>query len=142
MAITIWKRESIKRSETEPYLERIILFRCRWFGILWHKFVGSDDECLHDHPWPFVSFILKGGYTEWTPTPIDEVVGMGPQVGRWHGRWSILFRPATWVHRVELKDNEPVTTLVIHGSKQRSWGFYTRFGFLHWSKYNYHQHCE
>ena len=138
--VTIWKRESITRGNGEPYLERIIVFRCPLFGILWHKFVGSDDPCPHDHPWPFASVILKGSYLEYAPVE-DAAHFRSFMLPTKYGRWSVLFRPAWWVHRVEITEN-PTYTLVVHGPKQRSWGFFTRSGWIHWSKYSFARHCE
>ena len=48
-----------------PLMKRWILFRVPWLGIYIHKFYRSDYEmALHDHPWPFVTIILKNGYLE------------------------------------------------------------------------------
>lgn len=50
---------------TRPYLTRYIPFRFKKFGIFIHKIELPDsDRHLHDHPWPFLAFIVKGGYTE------------------------------------------------------------------------------
>ena len=44
------------RIDKEPYLERYYLFlRNREnfpFNIFLHKFLKSDSDDLHDHPWP------------------------------------------------------------------------------------------
>jgi hypothetical protein len=132
---TFMKYEDIPRHDNQPYLKRLILFRCKWFAVMLHWFLGSDDECLHDHPWPFWSFILWGGYTEWTPSREGEV-------GRWYGVGSLLRRGASWVHRVEIVPGKPTLTLILHGPKERSWGFFTKFGWKHHSEYSYKQHCE
>lgn len=148
------KYEKVPRHDDQPYLDRWIIFRCRWFGILLHKFVGSDDECLHDHPWPFVAIMLKGGYWEFVPADgtesmyrlqEDQRTGVAPDgmylTGTWYPRWSVLLRPADWIHRVEYDPLQTATTLVIHGRKHRSWGFETRQGWKHHSEYSYKEHC-
>lgn len=154
-AIELFRREVIPRHDDEPYLERLIVFRCDWFSVLLHKFVGGDDECMHDHPWSFVSILLKGGYTEWTPLFADDecrellsnftALNVNPEtaeIGRWYGPGSILYRPAAWTHRVDILQQKSVISLVIHGPKVRSWGFWTKLkGWLHHSKYSYHKHC-
>lgn len=48
------------------YMKRWRLIHRKWFGVRIHHIVRSDgDRELHDHPFSFVSFILKGGYWEW-----------------------------------------------------------------------------
>lgn len=62
-----WRDRFFKREEMDgggrcpAYLIRWELFRCRWFQIYLHRFVG-DDLCkdLHDHPKRFVSIGLRG----------------------------------------------------------------------------------
>lgn len=129
--MTIWKWENITRHDDQPYLTRLIVFRCWLFSLMVHWFEDGDDECLHDHPWPFMSVILKGGYWEVT----DE--------GRkWYGAGSVLFRPATWKHRIELAPGLKAVSVVLTGRRIRSWGFFTKFGWLHHTRYSYRQHCE
>jgi hypothetical protein len=59
------------RVNGEPYLERYYVFlkdRKRFpFNIFVHKFLKSDPDDVHDHPWPYATLILKGGYWEWRP---------------------------------------------------------------------------
>ena len=65
------KRIVMDRQNDEPYLERYYLFlkdRQRFpFNVFLHKFLKSDPDDVHDHPWPYATLILKGGYYEWTP---------------------------------------------------------------------------
>lgn len=47
-----------------PYMRRWVL-NLGLFAIRLHHWSGSDDERhLHDHPWPFLTIVLKGGYTD------------------------------------------------------------------------------
>lgn len=83
-----------------------------------HKILRSDDDrALHDHPWPYVTVILKGGYFEVTNKD-------GVEVSTWYGPGSILFRKATDAHRLVLNDGDPATTLFITGRLQQVWGFF------------------
>ncbi|HJN45089.1 MAG: hypothetical protein QGI10_13665 [Vicinamibacterales bacterium] len=59
--LQIWRWEAINRHEGQLYLRRLRVVSCRWFGIYIHWFHASDDDCLHDHPWAFLTFILQGG---------------------------------------------------------------------------------
>lgn len=117
--------------DDDPLLIRWILFRVPRFGVYLHKLCRSDyDRALHDHPWPFISVILKGNYTEVHDQTID-----GQKVFEPHSRWSILIRPAEWRHRFVL-DN-PAWTLVIVGRRARRWGFFLPSGWCWWRKHNY-----
>ena len=50
----------------DPYLLRWhVIPRNRLLNVYVHKFLRSDDDrALHDHPWWFVSLILRGRYDE------------------------------------------------------------------------------
>lgn len=105
-------------SQEGPLLVRYILFRCAAFGFYLHHLVRSDhDRALHDHPWPFVSIVLRGGYTEIHDQTLD-----GASTTLWHRPGSVLVRPAEWRHRFAL--TKPAWTLVIVGRRSRRWGFF------------------
>ena len=59
------------RRTGEDYMHRYYLFLKdrKWFpfNLTLHKIVKSDDPIFHDHPWPYATLILKGGYREWIP---------------------------------------------------------------------------
>lgn len=139
-----------------PYLERTFLMITPWFRVMWHKFLISDDDCLHDHPWAFLSFIVKGGYWEWCDydqlslkerkkidfTKIERRLGPdgGLQIRRRYNPGSILFRRADWKHKVEV--DKPAYTLVITFKKERRWGFWPKRGWVHHSEYGSTAKCE
>lgn len=131
---TLFKRERITRHDGGPYLERWIVVKCPWFGVMLHRFLASDDECEHDHPWPFLSVILRGGYTEWAERS-------GIRHPRWFRPGAFIWRPAWWAHRIEIDPARPPITLVIVGRRVRTWGFFTAFGWLPWFRYRYAEHC-
>lgn len=141
----LFKLEEINGAERCPtYLYRWTVWqprRPRWFwrgfGVYLHKFVGDDwSRDLHDHPKRFISIGLKGSYVEWTPTPIDDVVGMGPIVGRvYRAPWVRTF-PAEHIHRLTLAaDRRPCWTLVVVLRSVREWGFWHQGAFIHWREY-------
>jgi len=110
------KRIIMDRAYNEPYLERYYIFLKdrKWFpfNVFLHKFLKGDLDDLHDHPWPYATFILKGGYWETTPE------------GRfWRGRGHFRICKATSYHRVELEPGVDCWTLFMPGPKQRDWGF-------------------
>lgn len=110
----------------DPYLLRWYLIpRNPVLNVYLHKFCRSDDPTPHDHPWWFVSLIVRGKY--------DEVTEHGT---RRRGAGSIAFRPATWRHTVQLIRQGlpsagqtwevPCWTLIVTGRRARSWGFWCR----------------
>lgn len=47
------------------YLRRWYLFKSKYFNIMLHNIRRSDDDPdPHDHPWGFVSVILRNGYVD------------------------------------------------------------------------------
>src|SRR5260221_12600638 len=52
-----------------PYLVRLTLIELLGYSLKLHIILRSDrDRELHDHPWTFVTWMLAGGYWEYTPT--------------------------------------------------------------------------
>lgn len=109
------------------YLIRYSLFSCAWFSIKIHRIMLSDDDCAHDHPWSFISLILKGGYWEHTPFPYP--------LQFWYGPGSLLWRRAPSPHRLELPEGKTALTLVITFKRSREWGFCTSRGWILWRDY-------
>jgi hypothetical protein len=156
----MFQKKIITREDGTPYLIRTYLIKCKLFQIVLHKILLSDNDCLHDHQWNFLSIILKGGY--WECTDPEQVLS-GPELEwfkekypnqkycRWFGAGNILFRFAEWKHSLTLDTNrvakefwkeKPCTTLVIMFRKKREWGFWTKQGWLHWTKYRSTQKCD
>lgn len=122
-----------------------VLYMRRWRflpdwlpGFRVHQILRSDDDrALHDHPFSFVTFVLKGGYHEY----LDD----GSKT--WHGAGSILYRSAPTLHRLELQTSTSVTTagttvtdipawtFVLRTRYFRQWGFQTKSGWVHNSKF-------
>lgn len=121
----------------DPYMLRWYLIpRNRFFNLYLHKFMRDDnDQALHDHPWWFVSLMLKGGYFEIVP----HWDGVSNKVlSRRAG--SVAFRPATHRHRVVLFTSpagtrQPCWTIVATGRAKRSWGFWCPKGFVPWKQF-------
>lgn len=125
----IFKKKTIRRKDADKYLVRYSIFSCKWFAIKVHNILISDDDCLHDHPWKFISLILRGGYVEHTE-----------KGSRIYHPGNILVRPAEFKHRLEL--HQPAWTLVITFKKTRTWGFHTPTGFIKWFNYTPNNNCK
>lgn len=84
-----------------------------------HHILRSDTgRDPHDHPWPFVTIILRGGY--WEHRFHEDGIWAGT---KWHGAGSVLFRRAKDFHMLELPPSKTAWTMFITGPKQQTWGF-------------------
>jgi hypothetical protein len=126
------------RVNNEPYLERYYLFlkdRDTFpFNIFLHKFLRSDPDDLHDHPWPYATVILKGGYWEWTPVFDDNGCKL-TEVAKWRAPGHFRINSATSLHRIELDPGVECWTLFMPGAKTREWGFVQSGVWQQWQQY-------
>jgi hypothetical protein len=132
------KRIVMDRVNNEPYLERYYIFLKdrTWFpfNIFIHKFLKSDPDDVHDHPWPYATLILKGGYWEWIP----QFNSLGQKTGElatWRGAGHFRICRATSYHRIELDPDVTAWTLFMPGPQQREWGFLTKGHWVQWQEY-------
>ena len=132
------KRIVMDRGENEPYLERYYLFlkeRERFpFNVFLHKFLKSDPDDVHDHPWPYTTIILRGGYWEWIPI-FDSVGRKTGEIQHWRGPGHFRTCSANSFHRIELDPNITAWTLFMPGPKQREWGFLVKNKWVQWQEY-------
>lgn len=123
------KRIVMDRVNDEPYLERYYVFLKdrKWFpfNVFVHKFLKSDPDDLHDHPWPYFTLILKGGYYEWTPLKAGNGTVIG-QERHWRGPGHFRFCRPSSLHRIELAEHTVAWTLFIPGPQLREWGFLSK----------------
>ena len=122
------RRVILDRESNEPYLTRYYLFLKdrKWFpfNVFLHNFHKGDLDDLHDHPWPYFTIILRGGYWEHTPR------------GRfWRAPGHFRFQTPTSLHRIELEPGVSAWTLFIPGPKLREWGFIVNGAWMHCDKY-------
>ena len=117
-----------------------VIPRNPWLNVYLHKFLHDDeDRALHDHPWWFISVMLKGEYWE---VVNERFIEDSSTYSEWVSRTapSIAFRKATHAHRVVLERNDnqqpmPCWTLVITGRVIRDWGFHCPQGWRHWKEF-------
>ena len=132
------QRIVLDRQSNEPYLERYYLFlkdRKRFpFNVFLHRFLKSDPDDVHDHPWPYATLILKGGYYEWIPlfNSNGEKVS---EIAKWRAPGHFRFCGANSYHRIELDPGVETWTLFIPGPQKREWGFLVKDKWVHNEKY-------
>lgn len=118
----------------EGYLERLFMINCPLFGLKLHWFYGPDwDQDCHDHPWWFVSLVLRGSYTERRQTVKHPYMGcdvdqlhkmyLDSEMVTTRKRWSVAFRRAKDIHKI-IEVEEGTVTLILNGPRRRSWGFW------------------
>lgn len=114
--------ERLGRSEC-PYLRRWVL-NLYIISLRIHHWISSDDDrAYHDHPWNFLTIILKGGYTDVSPQGKDKVYA-----------GSIRYRSALHCHTVQVNPGG-CWSILLTGREKRRWGFYPNGKFLRRSKY-------
>jgi hypothetical protein len=111
-----FERFDIANAAGNVFMRRYKLLKTNSGNVYLHEILRSDEDmCLHDHPWSFITIILRGGYREQLPR------------GKfWRRPGQLLIRPAQTAHRVEV--DRPAWSLVIVSRKWRDWGFFTRDG--------------
>ena len=126
------------RENNEPYLERYYIFlRDRtWFpfNVFIHKFIKSDPDDVHDHPWPYATLILKGGYNEWVPV-FDNTGKKIDEVCYWRGPGHFRISGSNSYHRIELVEGVTPWTMFMPGPQRREWGFLVNNRWIHNEKY-------
>jgi hypothetical protein len=120
------KRIITDRLNNEPYLERYYLFlkERKWFpfNIFLHKFLKGDPDDVHDHPWPYATLILKGGYYECVPVFDSAGIKIG-EICHWRGPGHFRVCKPESYHRIELEPGVAAWTLFMPGPHRREWGF-------------------
>jgi hypothetical protein len=111
----------------DVYLVRYPVLKTSWMNIYIHRFLRSDRDDLHDHPWHFLTYLVSGAYKEWKYNP---KTGQDEITFRTENHKRLVFRKAKDQHRVEVfedlkiedKEKAPLT-LFISGPIIRDWGF-------------------
>lgn len=118
-----------------PYLTRWRIVETPLFGVLLHKIHLPDaDRSLHDHPWNFLSVILRGGYTEEYRPSLGSIV----RERTWRPGSIHMMRRGEF-HRIKTLF-EPCWTLMLVGRNHVDWGFEragTRVHAKSYFKYNW-----
>jgi len=114
----------------DVYLIRYYIVKSKYFNLFIHQFLRSDRDDLHDHPWNFCTFLVRGSYTEkkWNEKE-QRVQTIRRKVGR-RNKNRFVFRKATDQHQVlvdrDLKlaeKDQAALTIFMSGPTKREWGF-------------------
>jgi hypothetical protein len=133
-----WQRFLIPCENGERYLARLRIIDTPWFGIYLHDIFEPDgDRDPHNHPWSFLSFVVRGSYTEKVHhEPEQEMAGVCPEMSvlQHHNRFSVHRMDTKAAHRIVFASPR-LKTLIIRGKRQGGWGFFTREGYVPWQHY-------
>lgn len=125
------------KDPSKDYLWRLRILQTPWFGIYLHKLCGPDERAsLHNHPWAFISFVLKGGYMEFVPGPFYAKSRYIKRVNV--KRFGSKKNPLSSFHWIAELDRTPTWTLVFVGRRRRVWGYLERDGiFIEYDKHEF-----
>lgn len=156
--LNLFPRITIEGADGTPYMTRYTIVKFRsGRSVLLHHILRDDQDDLHDHPWDFVSIILKGGYFDVTPglnvhryelrdseTVFDPYrLCRRPIFERWCRPGRVTQHKARDAHKIRLMPTivdggmtrRSSWSLVFTGPKKRDWGFWTPSGWMPWKSY-------
>lgn len=126
-------------SERTEYMRRWI-FSTPWFTVRLHHIQESYYGAPHNHPWNFLSLILRGCYVEElyntrNPSSPEKVLR--------RKAFRPVFRRTTAIHKVLLENDKAVWTLCITDGARQSplggnrWGFFPEpLKYVPWQVYD------
>ena len=118
----VWHRQFdlVREADGVTYLTRWWLVKTPWGGVALHRMDAPDArETVHDHPFSFVSVVLRGGYVERR---------LRPEVMRVEERHVVhrvnRMRAGVDAHSIRELLAVPTWTLLFVGRNRRRWGFW------------------
>lgn len=97
-------------SSIKDFLQRFTILKIGKLHIRLHRIVDSDKTTLyHNHPFHYISIILKGGYTESVVNPKGETTYT-------HKPGAFIFRKNTTYHRITSLRSETITFFIAWGN--------------------------
>lgn len=121
------------------YLTRWRVVQTPWFGLYLHRLDGPDPRpTLHDHPWPFLSVVLRGGYVERRLNPMTMTVAEDHQIRHVNRARSGM------AHSIRYLLRQPTWTLLLVGARRRTWGYWeeTEPPVWVWVEFDKHYHAR
>jgi hypothetical protein len=134
------------------YLTRWRIIQTPIAAIYLHRLDAPDSRpTLHDHPWPFLSLVLRGGYTERRLSPLMMTVDEHHVIRRFN------FMAQRDAHAILSLRRTPTWTLLFVGPRTRTWGYWEPVGHMdggvpfedmprrfswRWTEYDQHPHAK
>ena len=107
-------KTEIRSQDGTLHFRRWRLIETKYFRFYVHQIFQSDkDPHLHNHPWHFVSFIVKGRYAERRSNGVYK---------QFKGPLGINFHRAKTYHKITLLSKQAVSLFFAFG-KYRPWGY-------------------
>ena len=104
------------------HFRRWRLFESSWFRFYVHEIAQTDqDKHLHNHPWNFASFVVKGGYVELLEGKLANAVHRF----QWNAHKAHEYHKVIYLH-----SDTPTVSLFFAYGRTRPWGYLTREGFI------------
>ena len=122
------------------YLTRWRIVQTPWAALYLHRMNTPDGRpTMHDHPWSFVSIILRGGYYE------HRLTGDRNIVGRRIKHVNVVRRNDA--HYIASLDRTPTWSLLLVGKRRQTWGYWrpipgTSRGTWSWTPFDRDRHAE
>lgn len=131
-----WERMTIPCLDGLVYLVRLRVIQTPLFALYVHDIHEPDgDRAPHNHPWTFISIVLRGHYTEHVHVdPDPERKRVETIVEKTHKRFSIHKMPQSQAHTI-VEAGPNLKTLILTGRRRSSWGFFTDKGYVDWKVY-------
>jgi len=120
------------------YLTRWRILQTPWASLYLHRIDTPDSRpTLHDHPWSFIAFVLRGGYVERRLDPLKMQVNEHRVVRRIN-----IMRRGDY-HAIMRLLGKPTWTLLLVGSRRRTWGYLepTAGDSWVWTEFDKHPHA-
>jgi hypothetical protein len=121
------------------YLTRWRIVQTPWAAIYLHRMDGPDPRpTLHDHPWRFLSIVLRGGYVERRRDPVDLAV-------RARTVRHVNVMGLQDAHSIRELLRVPTWTLLLVGPRVRTWGYLEPAGSTaawRWTEFDKHRHAD
>jgi hypothetical protein len=129
----IWSKMLIPCQSGIQYLARLRIIQTPWFGVYLHDIYEPDgDRDPHNHPWKFISIVLRGYYVERVyPDPAGHPHYF---LAHMHKRFSAHRMDTTSAHRI-VTAAPGLKTLILTGKRQSGWGFYRDGEYISWQDY-------
>lgn len=124
-----WKTKKFQVRWNEPLGRKECPYAYRWvfiffgYSIRVHRWLRSDDKRYkHNHPWWFITFVIKGEYTD--VARLSETIDLYDQVKTFQFR----YRKSNHTHYVVPIPN--TWTILLTGKPLNKWGFWIRGRYL------------